>query len=184
MRSQNLDHSDRPLGSSFFDRKAEDVARDLIGRHLVRRQSRRLLRCTITETEAYVGPQDPACHASRGRTTRTEPMFGPPGTFYVYIVYGLHWMLNVVTGPVGYPAAVLLRSAGGITGPGRLTKALDVTGALNGRAASVSSGVWFSPGDHRVSHQIICTPRIGVNYAGPIWSLKPLRFLSTGHGKS
>jgi DNA-3-methyladenine glycosylase len=177
-----LDPSDRPLGLSFFNRPAEDVARDLIGCHLVRRRGRRLSRYTITETEAYVGPHDLACHASHGRTTRTEPMFGPPGTLYVYLVYGLHWMLNVVTGPVGYPAAVLFRSAGGITGPGRLAKALDVTGSLNGRAAAASSGIWFSSGNQRLSHQIICTPRIGVNYAGPIWSTTPLRFVLTQNG--
>jgi DNA-3-methyladenine glycosylase len=149
---------------------------------LIRRRGGRLARGTITETEAYIGPQDLASHASRGRTIRTEPMFGPPGTLYVYLVYGLHWMLNVVTGPVGYPAAVLLRSAGALAGPGRLAKALDITGALNGRAAALSSGVWFSSGDQRVSHQIICTPRIGVNYAGPIWSTKPLRFVSNQEG--
>lgn len=175
---------DQPLGSSFFNRPAEDVARDLIGCHLVRRRCRRLFRYTITETEAYIGPSDLASHASRGRTTRTEPMFGPPGTLYVYLVYGSHWMLNVVTGPAGYPAAVLLRSVGGVRGPGRLTKALDVTGALNGRTAALSSGIWFSTGDQRVSHQIICTSRIGVNYAGPIWSTKPLRFVSRQKGEA
>jgi DNA-3-methyladenine glycosylase len=176
--SRKLGPSDRPLGSRFFNRNAEDVARDLIGSDLVRRRGHRLFQFTITETEAYVGPHDLACHASRGRTTRTEPMFGPPGTLYVYLIYGLHWMLNVVTGPVGYPAAVLIRSAGGIMGPGRLAKALEITGALNGSTAAVSSGVWFSTGDQRISLQMICTPRVGVNYAGPIWSMKPLRFLS------
>ena len=172
----------RPLDSSFFNRPAEEVARDLVGCQLVRRRGGRLTSYTISETEAYVGPQDLASHASRGRTMRTEPMFGPPGTLYVYLVYGLHWMLNVVTGSVGYPAAVLLRGAGGITGPGRLTKALDVTGTLNGRSAALSSGLWFSIDDQSVSHQIICTPRIGVKYAGPIWSMKPLRFVSTRTG--
>jgi DNA-3-methyladenine glycosylase len=169
----------RPLDSSFFNLPADEVARDLVGCQLVRRRGGRLSTYTITETEAYIGPQDLASHAARGRTTRTEPMFGPPGRLYVYLVYGLHWMLNVVTGPIGYPAAVLIRGAVGITGPGRLAKALDVTGTLNSRAAAVSSGLWFSIGEQRVSHKIICTPRIGVNYAGPIWSNKPLRFLST-----
>lgn len=180
--SQKLDPSDRPLGASFFDRPAEDVARDLVGCQLVRRRGDRLAKYTITETEAYIGPQDLASHASRGRTIRTEPMFGPPGTFYVYLVYGLHWMLNVVTGPVGFPAAILLRGAGGITGPGRLTKILDVTGTLTGQPAAVSSEIWFSTGNQRVSHQIICTTRIGVSYAGPIWSTKPLRFVSNEEG--
>lgn len=170
------DPSDRPLDSSFFDRKAEHVARDLIGCHLVRKRARHL-KCTITETEAYVGPHDLACHASRGRTSRTEPMFGLPGTLYVYRIYGLHWMLNVVTGPIGYPAAVLLRSAGGIAGPGRLAKALGVTGALNGRVVGVQSGVWFTARLQSAPVQILRMPRIGVHYAGPIWSAAPLRFV-------
>jgi len=82
-----------------------------------------------------VGPDDLASHAARGRTKRNKVMFGPPGMFYVYFVYGMHWMLNVVTGPVGYPAAVLIRGIEGIQGPGRLTKALRINGNLNGRAA-------------------------------------------------
>jgi DNA-3-methyladenine glycosylase len=172
-----LDPSNSPLGSSFFEREAEDVARDLIGCHLIRRRGRSIFKHMITETEAYLGPHDLACHASRGRTNRTEPMFGPPGRLYVYLVYGLHWMLNVVTGPAGYPAAVLIRSIAHTVGPGRLTKALGVTGALNGSAAEVRSGLWFAMGNQGASLEIICTPRIGVHYAGPIWSAKALRFL-------
>jgi DNA-3-methyladenine glycosylase len=177
-----LDPSPRQLGSSFFDRKAEHVAQDLIGCHLVRKRGRRFVKYAITETEAYVGPHDLACHSSRGRTKRTEPIFGPPGTFYIYLVHGLHWMLNVVTGPVGYPAAVLLRRAGGIIGPGRLARALGVTGTLNGRTVGPEAGVWFTTGVRPASVQILLTPRIGVDYAGPIWSAKPLRFVAADKG--
>ena len=99
----HLDPSEKSLGTSFFDRTAEEVARDLIGCYLVRKRRRKVVRSRIIETEAYVGPHDLACHASRGRTMRTETMFGAAGTLYVYLVYGLHWMLNVVTGPIGYP---------------------------------------------------------------------------------
>ena len=99
------------LDSKFFDRSAEDVAHDLIGCRFCWRKADQTLSRTITETEAYIGPEDLASHAARGRTKRNEVMFGPPGTFYVYFVYGMHWMLNVVTGPIGYPAAVLERSS-------------------------------------------------------------------------
>jgi DNA-3-methyladenine glycosylase len=97
------------LEESFFDRSAEDVAHDLIGCRLHWRLSHQSESLIITETEAYIGPHDLASHAARGRTKRNEAMFGAAGTFYVYFVYGMHWMLNVVTGPVGFPAAVLIR---------------------------------------------------------------------------
>lgn len=94
----------------------------------------------ITETEAYLGPHDLACHSARGRTARTEVMFGPPGTLNIYLVYGLHLMLNVVAGAEGSGAAVLVRSAGGVQGPGRLGKALELSMELNGKAAGRASG--------------------------------------------
>ena len=173
-----LDPSEKPLRRTFFDRHAEEVARDLIGCYLVRKRGRKVLKSRIRETEAYVGPHDLACHASRGRTLRNEAMFGPAGTLYVYLVYGLHWMINVVTGPVDFPAAVLIRSVDAIEGPGRLSKALGVTGALNRSPATEASGLWFAK-DYRLERlPIICTPRIGVNYAGPVWSAKAFRFVS------
>ena len=110
------------LEPAFFDRPADQVARDLLGKALLRRIGRKQQVFMITETEAYLGPHDLACHSARGRTARTEVMFGPPGTLYIYLVYGLHWMLNVVTAPPG--SAVLLRSAGGVIGPGRMGAAL------------------------------------------------------------
>ena len=106
LTSQNT----RVLGATFYDRPAEKVAYDLIGCRLHWKTGEQSNSRIITETEAYVGPEDLASHAARGRTKRNEAMFGPPGTFYVYFVYGMHWMLNVVTGPVGFPAAVLIRA--------------------------------------------------------------------------
>jgi DNA-3-methyladenine glycosylase len=131
------------LDSTFFDRPAEKVAYDLIGCRLHWREDDRSHSRIITETEAYTGPNDLASHASKGRTKRNEAMFGQPGTFYVYFVYGLHWMLNVVTGPINYPAAVLIRGIEGIVGPARLTKALGISGDLNGKMANEETGVWF-----------------------------------------
>jgi DNA-3-methyladenine glycosylase len=163
------------LQPAFFDRQAEIVARDLPGRRLVRRLAGKRVAFTITETEAYLGPHDLACHAARGRTARTEVLYGPPGTFYIYLVYGLHWMLNIVTGPAGYPAAVLIRGAGALSGPGKLARALAIDGALNGRPAAPQSGLWFERGEG--AQPIIVTRRIGVDYAGPHWSARKLRFV-------
>jgi DNA-3-methyladenine glycosylase len=103
-------------------------------------------------------------------------MFGPPGTFYVYFVYGMHWMLNIVTGPIGYPAAVLIRGVDGFVGPGRLTKAIGITGRLNAKVASEETGVWFSEAPILSNRRVSRSPRIGVNYAGQTWSAKPYRF--------
>jgi DNA-3-methyladenine glycosylase len=164
------------LDSTFFDRSAEAVAHDLIGCRLCWRKRKHIDARIITETEAYTGSDDLASHASRGRTKSNAPMFGPPGTFYVYFVYGMHWVLNVVTGPVGYPAAVLIRGVEGILGPGRLTKALRMNGNLNGKAAKKETGVWFSQRSGPMKNTITRSSRIGVSYAGPIWSVKPYRF--------
>lgn len=164
------------LGADFFDRAADKVAFDLIGYRLFWKCDGHSDSRFITETEAYIGPSDLASHAARGRTKRNEALFGQPGTLYVYFVYGMHWMLNVVTGPVDYPAAVLIRAVQGINGPARLTKAMGVTGALNGKPADEGNGVWFSEGTRPPRGEIIRSARIGVDYAGPIWSIKPLRF--------
>src|ERR1051326_3254169 len=98
------------LPHAFYSRSALDVASDLLGKVLVRRHDRRNLSGRIVETEAYVGPHDLACHASKGHTPRTSVMFGPPGYAYVYMIYGFYFCLNVVTEPPGYPAAVLIRA--------------------------------------------------------------------------
>jgi len=163
------------LPSAFFDRPADEVARDLLGKALVRRLGRTEHALLVTETEAYLGPHDLACHSARGRTLRTEAMFGPPGTLYIYLVYGLHRMLNVVTGAEGCAAAVLIRGAGHARGPGRLGRALALTTDLNGKAASPETGVWFEDRDV-LGSRIVAAPRIGVGYAGPRWSRRKLRF--------
>ena len=121
------------LNPVFFDRPADRVAHDLIGCCLNWTRSDDSHSRMITETEAYIGPHDLASHAARGRTKRTEVMFGEPGTLYLYFVYGMHWMLNVVTGPAGYPAAVLIRAVQDINGPARLTKAMALTRSMGNR---------------------------------------------------
>lgn len=168
------------LGPDFFDRGAATVARDLIGKTLVREHAGARSSYVITETEAYLGEHDLASHSARGRTPRTEVMFGPPGALYVYLVYGLHWMLNVVTGAPGHAAAVLFRSAGPFKGPGRLARGLQISSALNGVQAQPSAGLWFEDEPIAMSLRIQAGPRIGVDYAGSAWSRRKLRFVLKG----
>jgi DNA-3-methyladenine glycosylase len=166
------------LPRKFFERPVLEVAKGLIGASLVRRMpDGETISSMLTEVEAYDGPLDRASHASRGRTPRTEVMFGPAGVFYVYLVYGMHWMLNVVTGEPGYPAAVLIRGTANISGPGRITARLKINKSLNGKPATKSSGLWFE--DRSIvapDKRIETTPRIGVDYSGE-WSQVPYRFI-------
>lgn len=132
----------------------------------------------IIETEAYDGFEDKASHASRGETPRNKVMFGEAGVWYVYFVYGMHHMLNIVTGAKGYPSAVLIRGVEGISGPARLTKALGIDRAMNEQKAERKSGLWIEDRGVIVpKNRIERTPRIGVAYAGEEWAEKPWRFV-------
>jgi DNA-3-methyladenine glycosylase len=162
----------------FFSRSAAKVGRELLGKKLVRQVGKTRTALTVTETEAYEGVHDLASHSSKGRTARTEVMFGPAGRFYVYRIYGLHWMLNIVAGDVGDAAAVLIRGVEGISGPGRVAAAIGIDASYHGRQAIPETGLWFEDTKERAKKQRIrATPRIGVDYAGPIWAAKKLRFV-------
>jgi len=174
------------LSRSFFARDAASVARDLLGCLLVRSSPDGDKICSIVETEAYVGAHDLACHASKGRTPRTEPMFGEPGHAYVYFVYGLHHLLNVVTGTVGDPQAVLIRGAepwpfsemrdSSLAGPAKLCKALDIDTPRHNRLdLCAHSEIHLLPTPEPISAEIATSPRIGVAYAKD-WAAAPLRF--------
>ncbi len=154
------------------------IARWLLGKRLVARVDGARVAPRIVETEAYHTAEDLACHASRGRTARSEVLFASGGVWYVYLIYGMHEMLNLVTGPRDFPAAVLIRGVEGFIGPGRLTRALRIDRRLNKQPALRASGLWieddgFSPPEA----EVLVTPRIGIDYAGPIWSAKPWRFV-------
>ena len=137
-------------------------------------------RVRIREVEAYHGESDIACHANKGRTSRTEVMYAAGGVWYVYLCYGIHEMLNLVTGPAGQPSAILIRGVEGIEGPGRVTRALGINRRFNGRPAEPATGLWLEDDGFVVPlDSIIATPRIGVAYAGPVWAAKPWRFLYT-----
>ena len=166
------------LKPKFFDRPTLIVAKELLGKYLVRKIGAKTIFLKITEVEVYDGFKDLASHASRGRTKRNAPMFESAGCFYVYFTYGMHWMLNIVTGPEDYPAAILIRGAGDISGPARLTKFLKIGGKFNGKEASRKNGLWFENRGKTVRKKEICRlPRVGVDYAGKIWSKKLYRFL-------
>ncbi|HWW33387.1 MAG TPA: DNA-3-methyladenine glycosylase [Steroidobacteraceae bacterium] len=166
---------------AFFDRSALTVARELIGMHLVHDDGVKLRRGRIVETEAYLGPKDRAAHSSRGRTARTEVMFGPPGHAYVYFIYGFWNCLNVVAAREGVPHAVLLRALeplDGITdktwGPGLLCRAMHVDRRLNG-ADLLGPELWIERPPRAARVAIGRSARIGVDYAGE-WARRPWRF--------
>lgn len=170
---------------AWASRDTVKLAREMLGHWLVSRlPDGSVRRARITETEAYDGPDDRACHASKGRTVRTEVMYGAPGRWYVYLCYGIHEMLNLVTGPEDWPAAILVRGVEGVTGPGRVTRAFAIGRHLNGAsAADAGSGLWIERGGAGgeedapvLPHEVQAGPRVGIDYAGAEWAAKPWRF--------
>lgn len=165
------------LTQEFFARPALQVARDLLGKELVCMTRKGESVSIITEVEAYIGAQDKACHAHKGCTERTKVMFGPPGQWYVYLIYGMYWMLNIVTGKEGQPSAVLIRGVGIFNGPGKLTHALGIDKRFNGQCAVRKTGLWIQDnGIAMPASAVQRTPRIGVAYAQE-WADKPYRFV-------
>jgi DNA-3-methyladenine glycosylase len=183
-----------PLKKNFFERNTITVARELLGTRLVREFNGTVLSGMITETEAYLGTNDSASHASKGRTPRNSVMFGPAGVAYVYFVYGLHFMLNIVTEPEGNPCAVLIRAIKPITGlaqmealrgkkgkdlsdgPAKLCQALAIDKSLNGWDVTKGKLMWLE--FHRAvrADSIKSGSRIGIDYASPEDREAPRRF--------
>ncbi len=164
------------LSTRFFNRTTLTVAQELVGMYLVRKVGRKIYKERITEVEAYLGPHDLASHSSKGRTERTKVMFMEAGTIYIYFIYGMYYMLNVVTEEKEYPAAILIRGTESFKGPGVLTRELGIDKKLNGKLIGKESGLWFEKSNEKV--KIKKLPRVGVSYAGPIWSNKKYRFLA------
>ncbi|MCC7105231.1 MAG: DNA-3-methyladenine glycosylase [Chloroflexi bacterium] len=165
----------------FYACPTVDVARALLGVHLVFERPDGVRVGRIVETEAYVGTEDLASHASRGRTARTAPMFGPPGHAYIYLIYGMYHCLNVVTEQDGVAGAVLIRAAeilegppGSASGPGRLGRWLGLDRELSGRDMTVPP-LYLSSGDRLPDASVLSGPRVGVDYAG-LWAERPWRF--------
>lgn len=191
------------LRSDFFKTKnTAKIAQNLLGKFLVRKIGRKTVAYMITEAEAYCGLEDRASHAHKGKTKRNEPMFGSAGHWYVYLIYGMYYMLNIVTGPKDYPAAILIRGlesacpvrsrspqsvrshslkaravSNGINGPGKLTKKLKINKFLNSKLAVPKNGLWIEDRGVKINKKDIKkSARVGVGYAGPVWSKKKLRF--------
>lgn len=189
------------LSQKFFNQPTLKIAKNLLGKFLVRRYRGKKISLIITEVEAYDGFNDKASHAGRGKTERNKIMFDSAGKWYVYFTYGMHWMLNIVCGPKDYPAAILIR--GGImdesnrnharsltesrrenilplflNGPAKLTKFLKIDKKFNGKTAGKKTGLWFEDRGIKIrKSQILKTKRIGVDYAGKKWANKPYRFI-------
>jgi len=184
----------KKLSRAFYERATLEVARDLLGKFLVHRTSQGWRVGRIVETEAYIGPDDRASHASRGKTNRTALMFGPPGYAYVYLIYGLYHCFNVVTERAGYPAAVLIRALEPSSergqallmdgknrleklanGPGKLCRYMQIDQPLNG-IDLCGSVLYIEDRGHSVEpDDVVAARRIGVDYAGE-WKEKPWRF--------
>ena len=170
----------RILPRAYFNRPTVTVARSLVGKYLVREIDGRILAGKIVEVEAYVGSQDKACHASKGRTQRTDVMFGLGGVAYVYLIYGMYHCLNVVTEREEFPSAVLIRAieidGALIDGPGRLCRALQIDRRLNRVDLTIGESIWFEDRGVLVKRgEVVAHPRVGVDYAGA-WAKKPWRF--------
>lgn len=163
------------LSAEFFRREPVVVARELLGKTLVRvLPDGEMLKLRITETEAYCGVEDRACHASKGRTSRTEVMFGPGGLVYVYLIYGIYWMLNFVTGDENEPGAVLIRGLERLDGPGRLGRKLQLDRSFYGENLETSRRLWVE--DNVPVRQFSSVPRVGIGYAGEPWVSMNWRF--------
>lgn len=147
------------LGYEFYHRHCLEVAPELVGKVLVHNGQR----LRISETEAYCGESDTACHASKGRTKRTEVLYADAGIIYIYLCYGVHWMLNVITGDAEDPQGVLIRACVDAEGPGKLTKRLGITGALNRESAVTSHELWIEDDGFRC--EIVTNKRVGIGYA-------------------
>jgi DNA-3-methyladenine glycosylase len=163
------------ISRDFYVRDVLEVVPDLLGKDIVLRLGDgTFIRRQITEVEAYRSQEDEACHASKGKTQRTSVMFEEGGILYMYLIYGMYWMMNIVTGGKDNPQAALIRGVADISGPGRLTKSLLIDGSFNGEDLTTSDRIWLE--DSGLKPSFKTGPRIGINYAGDYWKLVPWRY--------
>ena len=164
------------IDCTFFQDDVLDVAPKLIGKYLCRAfDDGSIIKKRISEIEIYRGEEDLACHASNGKTPRNEIMYKKGGVLYIYLIYGMHWMLNFVTGGINNPQAVLLRGIDDIIGPGRVTKNLKIDKSFNGEDLCNSKRIWIENND--LSAEYTTDVRVGVDYAGDYWKNKLWRLV-------
>lgn len=168
------------LTPDYFSAPATRLACELPGKLICRRcEDGSVIRARITETECYFGEEDTACHASRGRTPRTEALYLPGGRAYVYLCYGMHELFNIVTGPAEHPEAVLIRGVESAEGPGRATKLLGITRAYNRLELTPEVGLWLE--DDGISPEYEALPRVGIGYASEADQARLWRYRVTGN---
>lgn len=163
------------INSELYKLNALEVAPKLLGKKLCRQIEDKVVKLMITETEAYFGEEDTACHAHKGKTARTKILYEQGGVAYVYLCYGIHNLLNVVTGEKEFPQAVLIRGVEGFDGPGKLTKALNIDRSLNGENLVISKKLWLEDSKEKIDYKV--TKRIGIDYATPEYREKLWRFV-------
>lgn len=164
------------IDNSLYLLPATDLAPILIGKLLCRQTSEGVLRLRIVETECYFGEEDSACHARCGKTPRNEPLYLQGGYSYIYLCYGIHNLLNVVSGPEGHPEAVLIRGVKGFIGPGKLTKAMSIDRSLNKIDLTTSSELWLEDDGTTLPYRT--DRRVGIDYADPIDRERPWRYIA------
>ncbi len=165
------------LNKDFFVRDVLDVAPDLLGKVIVRKfDNGEIKKFVITETEAYCGEEDLACHASKGKTKRTETMYMEGGHIYIYLIYGMYYMLNFVTLHKDNPQAVLIRGVDNVIGPGRVGKILQIDKSFNKQSILTSDNFWIEQGEiEKLKYRT--DVRVGIDYAGEYWKNRPWRFI-------
>ena len=153
----------RRLNAADYRRDAVSLAPLLLGKYLCRKTGRNIVKLRIMETESYYGEKDTACHAHKGKTERTRIMYLEGGHAYIYLCYGIHWLLNIVSGRKDFPEAVLIRGVEGFNGPGKLTKALSIDKSLNGENLVESKRLWIEDYGEQPAYKAL--KRIGIDYA-------------------
>ena len=165
------------LTKEFYSQSSIQVAPLLLGKYLCRKINNNILKYKITETEAYYGEEDTACHAHVGKTERNKIMYLEGGVAYIYLCYGVHYLFNVVTGKMDFPEAVLIRGVEGFGGPGKLTKALSIDKKLNAVNLIMSNDIWIEYNTNESQITYKTAPRIGINYATPKYKDIHWRFI-------